>query len=119
MIYKYLLRDRSVKFSNEQLYSILLGPIITEKTIKLSLQNKITLKVSKDSNKIMIKRAVEKIFNIPVESVNTLVSKPRGRTFKGVKGKRSSYKKAVITVKKGFDMSEIDLYGSGVQKWVT
>ena len=107
MIYRFVLRDKTAKPSKERLYNILRGPIFTEKSTLLAQANKITLKVGLDAKKFEIKKAVEEIFEIPVESVNTIVSKPRDRVFRGKKGKRSPYKKAIITVKKGVDISSM------------
>lgn len=107
MIHKYWLRDKTRKLSKACAYEIFEGPYITEKAVQLSESNKIVLKVAMDANKIDIKKAFEMIFEIPVESVNTLVSKPRMRFYRGKKAQRSPFKKAVIQIKKGFDISKV------------
>ena len=105
MIRKYVLRDKLAVPSKERMYNILMCPIVTEKASILAQSNKITLKVDMSATKFEIKTAVETIFEMPVESVNTTIAKPRDRVFKNKKGKRSPYKKAIITIKKGVDMS--------------
>jgi large subunit ribosomal protein L23 len=85
---------------------ILIKPVITEKADSLSeKRGQYTFIVNKDANKIEIKNAVKNLYNVEVESVNTLVmpAKSRNRnTRKGViKGRVSSYKKAVVTLASG------------------
>jgi large subunit ribosomal protein L23 len=107
MIHKYCLRDKKRTLSKSSAYDIFLGPHVTEKSAGLAESNKIVLKVALDANKIDIKRAFELIFEVPVESVNTCVTKPRQRGFKGKIGKRSPFKKAVIKIQKGIDISKM------------
>jgi large subunit ribosomal protein L23 len=91
------------------LYRIIRQPLVTEKT---SMQKEagrvVAFEVSIDANKIEIKQAVEKAFNVKVENVNTaLVAgkvKRVGRNF----GKRSNWKKAYVTLAEG---SNIDFFG--------
>lgn len=107
MIHKYVLRDKARKLSPAHAHEIFQGPYVTEKTAQLSQSQKIVVKVAMDANKIDIKRAFEMVFEVPVESVNTLISKPRARFFKGKVATRAPFKKAVIQVKKGFDISKM------------
>ncbi|OHB31217.1 MAG: 50S ribosomal protein L23 [Desulfuromonadaceae bacterium GWC2_58_13] len=91
------------------LYQIIKKPLITEKT---SLQKEVgqivAFEVSIDANKIEIKQAIEKAFDVKVKNVNTsLVAgkvKRVGRQF----GKRSNWKKAYVTLEEG---SSIDFFG--------
>lgn len=85
-------------------HEIIIKPILTEKSFK-GIQNKVyTFKVAKNANKIEIKNAVEELFDVQVEKVNTLNVKghtktqntKQGRTV----GKTSDYKKAIVTLKK-------------------
>lgn len=92
---------------------ILIKPIITEKSsAQTESANQYTFKVDKKANKIEIKKAIEKMYGIKVESVNTIIvpSKKKVRnTRSGLqKGSKSSYKKAIVRVPDG---EEIDLYG--------
>jgi large subunit ribosomal protein L23 len=93
---------------------ILIKPVITEKATKLAdKRTTYVFVVNKDANKIEIKSAVEKMFSVSVENVNTAVmpGKPKSRSTKTavVKGTKSSYKKAFVTLTPG---ETIDLFGS-------
>lgn len=82
-------------------YDVIVGPVITEKATALSEQNKVVFKVAKTATKPQIKTAVEKLFDVKVESVNTLVTKGKTKRFKGQLGQRSDVKKAVVTLAEG------------------
>ena len=82
-------------------YDIILGPVITEKATNLAEQNKVVFKVRKTATKPEIKAAVEKLFDVKVESVNTLVRKGKVKRFKGTTGQQSDVKKAVVTLAEG------------------
>ena len=78
-----------------QLHDVLIRPVITEKSTMLMEEGKYTFRVPLTANKVQIRQAVEKIFNVKVEKVATI--KRMGRT----QGKRSDYKKAIVTLKAG------------------
>ena len=82
-------------------FDVLIRPIITEKTTLLMQENKYTFQVPLNANKVEIRKAVESIFNVKVEKVATIrvlgKTKRMGRTM----GKRSDYKKAIVTLKVG------------------
>ena len=82
-------------------YDVIVSPIITEKATALSEQNKVVFKVRSDATKPQIKEAVEKLFDVKVKSVNTLVTKGKVKMFRGTRGKRSDVKKAVVTLAEG------------------
>jgi large subunit ribosomal protein L23 len=91
---------------------ILKKPLITEKASALSEKaGKYTFLVSKKANKVEIKKAVEKMYGVNVEEVNTLIiaSKPKNRNTKTriISGRKSSYKKAIVKVAQG---EVIDFY---------
>ncbi|GJM32757.1 MAG: 50S ribosomal protein L23 [Saprospiraceae bacterium] len=93
--------------------TILIKPIITEKAEKLSEGlNQYSFVVNKGANKVEIKKAVEKMYGVSVESVNTMImpGKAKNRnTRSGVlRGHVSPYKKAVITLEEG---EELDFFG--------
>ncbi|HOT14946.1 MAG TPA: 50S ribosomal protein L23 [Bacteroidales bacterium] len=82
---------------------ILIKPIVTEKMTKIGeKQNMYAFKVKKNANKLQIKKAVEDMYGVSVESVNTLIvgGKNKSRYTKTgfIQGRSSSYKKAIITV---------------------
>ena len=82
-------------------YDVIVSPVITEKATALSDQNKVVFKVRPDATKPQIKEAVEKLFDVKVKSVNTLVTKGKVKLFRGTRGQRSDVKKAVVTLEEG------------------
>ena len=82
-------------------YDVIVSPVITEKATALSEQNKVVFRVSPDATKPAIKAAVERLFDVKVVSVNTLVTKGKEKIFRGRKGRRSDVKKAVVTLAEG------------------
>ena len=82
-------------------YDIIVSPIITEKATMATEQNQVTFRVAKTATKPQIKAAVERLFDVKVKSVNTLVRKGKTRTFRGVKGQLSDVKKAIVTLEEG------------------
>lgn len=82
-------------------YDILKKPLITEKSTSLLQDNKYTFKVNPDANKTEIKQAVESIFKVKVEKVNTMNVKGRKKRVRNIPGRTSDSKKAIVTLKKG------------------
>ncbi|RFB80865.1 50S ribosomal protein L23 [Methylovirgula sp. 4M-Z18] len=82
-------------------YDVIVSPVITEKATIAAESNKVVFKVAKNATKVEIKAAVEKLFNVKVESVNTLVRKGKNKVFRGVRGQQSDVKKAVVTLAEG------------------
>ena len=80
---------------------IIKAPIITEKSSTLAEGNVITFSVDPKANKVQIKQAVEKIFNVKVESVNTINVKPRKKRVGKYVGKTNKVKKAIVKLKEG------------------
>lgn len=83
-------------------YDIISKPLLTEKGSKMKeAQNKIVFKVARDANKIEIKKAVEEIFNVKVLKVATMNFLGKTKRTRLRKGKRSDWKKAIVTLKPG------------------
>jgi large subunit ribosomal protein L23 len=82
-------------------YDVIVSPVITEKATNLSEQNKVVFRVRPDATKPQIKEAVERLFDVKVKSVNTLVTKGKVKMFRGKRGQRSDVKKAVVTLAEG------------------
>ena len=81
---------------------IIIAPGITEKTARIAENgNKIVFKVRNDANKVQIKQAVEKIWNVKVIRVNTINVKPKYKRVGRYAGTTSRYKKAIITLAEG------------------
>lgn len=84
-----------------RLYDVILSPVITERATALSEHNKVVFKVANTATKPQIKEAVEKLFDVKVTAVNTLVRKGKVKRFKGTVGKQSDVKKAIVTLAEG------------------
>ena len=82
-------------------YDVILSPVITEKATIASEHNKVIFKVARTATKPQIKEAVEKLFDVKVKSVNTLTRKGKMKVFKGMRGRQSDVKKAVVTLQEG------------------
>ena len=87
--------------SSEKIFEIIRNPLVSEKSTFVSQFNYYVFKVSPKSNKIEIKQAVEKLFNVKVLSVNTLNQKGKTKRFRNIKGRRSDYKKAFVKLADG------------------
>jgi large subunit ribosomal protein L23 len=82
-------------------HDIIIRPIVTEKSSSLMEQNKYTFEVHKSANKIQIRQAIEQIFKVKVQSVNTLNVSAKPKRMGAFTGKTRSWKKAVVTLSAG------------------
>jgi len=82
-------------------YDTILAPVITEKATLLSEQNKVVFQVAADASKDEIAAAVETLFKVNVTKVNTLNVKGKTKRFRGIMGRRSDVKKAIVTLAEG------------------
>jgi large subunit ribosomal protein L23 len=82
-------------------YDVLIAPVVTEKATTASEHNKVVFKVARGATKPQIKEAVEKLFDVKVTKVNTLIRKGKIRIFKGRPGELQSTKRAVVTLEEG------------------
>jgi large subunit ribosomal protein L23 len=87
--------------SDPRHYDIILSPLITEKATMASEHNKVMFKVAKTATKPQIKEAVEKLFDVKVKSVNTLIRGGKWKTFKNRIGQQSDVKRAIVTLEEG------------------
>lgn len=87
--------------SNIHHYDVIVSPVITEKSTMASESNQVVFNVAPDATKPEIKAAVESLFSVKVASVNTLVRKGKEKRFRGIKGRQSNVKKAVVTLAEG------------------
>jgi len=85
----------------ERQYDIIRKPVITEKSTQGAENNQVTFEVAMDATKPEIKLAVEALFSVKVESVNTLIRKGKAKRFRGRKGVRSDVKHAVLRLADG------------------
>jgi len=85
-------------------YDVILSPVITEKATKLTEANQVVFRVALDATKPAIAKAVEDLFKVKVKAVNTIRVKGKKKLFRGQKFKRTDIKKAVVTLKEGYQI---------------
>ena len=83
------------------LYDVILAPVITEKATIASEHNQVVFKVRKNATKPQIQEAVERLFNVKVKAVNTLIRAGKTKRFRGIAGKQNDMKKAIVTLEDG------------------
>jgi large subunit ribosomal protein L23 len=88
-------------------YKILVKPLITEKATNLVSLNKYAFKVASKANKIEIKKAIKSLYGFEPISVNIINERGKRVTSGRISGKKSNWKKAIITLKKG---DKLDIY---------
>jgi large subunit ribosomal protein L23 len=89
-----------------QHYQVILSPVITEKASNNSGFNQVTFRVARDATKPAIRAAVEQLFKVKVEAVNTHNRKGKVKRFRGRVGQRGDVKFAIVTLAEG---SKIDV----------
>tara|TARA_B100000686_G_scaffold334692_1_gene402274 strand:+ start:802 stop:1101 length:300 start_codon:yes stop_codon:yes gene_type:complete len=82
-------------------YDVIVAPVITEKATRILENNQVIFKVSIEATKPQIKRAVESLYGVKVTGVNTVNIKGKNKVFRGVRGKRASIRKAMVTLAEG------------------
>ena len=95
------MKNRPQNISLERAYDIIKKPITTEKSTNLQQFNQYSFVVSKNSNSMEIKQAIETIFKVKVNKVNTSILRGKGKTFKGQFGFRKDAKRAIVTLDEG------------------
>ena len=95
------MNNKLKSISEERAFSIINKPLMTEKSTNLNQFNQYSFIVSKDSNVIEIKSAIEKIFKVKVTKVNTSILRGKIKSFKGSSGYRKDLKKAIVTLAEG------------------
>ncbi len=82
-------------------YDVILSPVITEKSTEIAINNQVAFRVPLSATKPQIKAAVEDLFDVKVERVNTLRVKGKTKLFRGRRGRRPDLKKAIVTLAEG------------------
>jgi len=91
---------------NAELYQVILAPHVSEKSTRVAEKNsQIVFRVRRDASKPVIKQAVEKMFNVQVESVTVTNVKGKEKKFGKTPGRRSDWKKAYVRLKPGQDIN--------------
>lgn len=99
-------RAREVRVGAGRRYDLVLSPMITEKSTQGSEHNQVTFQVPPDASKPEIKAAVEGLFKVKVVAVNTLRQQGKVKRFRGRRGKRPDFKKAIVRLAEG-DMIDV------------
>ena len=87
------------------MYDVILGPVMTDKAYKLNRNlKKLVLKVHPHANKPMVKEAVERLFDVKVDSVKIIIRKGKIHRFNRKISKKPSEKKAIVTLKEGYSV---------------
>ena len=94
-------REKPVSVSSIEAYDIVLAPLVTEKSTMGSENNQITFRVPLSATKPQIKAAIEHLFKVKINAVNTLRQKGKVKRFRGKLGKRPDYKKAIVSLADG------------------
>ncbi len=85
----------------EWMYTVINAPHVTEKSTMGSEHGQVSFLVPLSASKPQIKKAVEALWEVKVKGVNTLIQKGKNKRFRGFKGRRSDFKKAMVTLEEG------------------
>lgn len=88
-------------------FRVLVKPIVSEKAFHAANEGKYVFSVSKDANKIQVRKAIEKVYDVKVERVNMVNVRGKARNFGRTSGTTSAWKKAIVTLKKGQSINEV------------
>lgn len=92
--------------NKERLMKVLLGPLISEKSTRMSERDKqFAFKVLRDSTKAEIKNAVEMLFEVKVKKVQVINMDGKTRTYKQIPGRKNHWKKAYVSLQEGYDIN--------------
>tara|TARA_B000000557_G_C20555416_1_gene350749 strand:- start:107 stop:424 length:318 start_codon:yes stop_codon:yes gene_type:complete len=95
------MKNKNKLLTLERAYEIIKKPVTTEKSTNLQQFNQYTFEVLKNSTSSEIKNAIESIFKVKVNKINTSIIRGKGKTFKGQYGFRKDIKKAIVTLEEG------------------
>jgi large subunit ribosomal protein L23 len=95
------MKTRVVKLTQAEMYAIVRSPVITEKATQMSAHRQVAFRVPLSATKPEIKAAIEGLFKVKVMAVNTLRQEGKIKVFRGRPGRRSDFKKAMITLAEG------------------
>ena len=89
------------KLGKERIYQVVRSPVVTEKSTLASEHNQVTFLVEPNATKPEIAAAVEGLFDVKVKAVNTLRQDGKVKRFRGRRGRRAGFKKAMVTLEQG------------------
>ena len=85
-------------------YDVILSPVITEKSTRLSEVNQVVFRVTREATKPQIAKAVETLFKVKVKAVNTVRTKGKAKMWRGRRFEKGEVKKAVVTLEPGYQI---------------
>ncbi|RKY41360.1 MAG: 50S ribosomal protein L23 [Candidatus Omnitrophota bacterium] len=89
-------------------YEVIKSPLLTERATRLTKYNQYVFWVDKNANKIEIKKAIEEVYKVKIEKIRTLNMKGKTKRIRwGEEGKTSPWKKAIVTLKEGYQIKAI------------
>jgi len=98
--------------NDQRLYQVLLAPHVSEKTATAAeMEGRHTFRVSRDATKIEVRKAVEKLFDVTVRSVQMVNVPGKTKKFGSKEGKRSDWKKAIVRLAEGQDIDFMGIEG--------
>lgn len=95
------------RITKDKTSSVIIEPVITEKTSFAAALNKYVFKVAGSANKNEVRKAIEGFYNVNVVDVNILKTAPKPRRVGKMIGKKAGFKKAIVTLKQGESISEV------------
>jgi len=96
--------------NDQRLYSVLLAPHVSEKTaLAAEMADRHTFRVATTATKLEVRKAVEKLFDVKVKSVQIVNVRGKNKRFGQSMGKRSDWKKAVVRLVEGQDLDYMSL----------
>lgn len=96
----------SIAKSQDRLYSVLLAPIVSEKSTMIGEKNnQVAFRVMQDATKLEVKAAVELLFKVQVDKVSLLNQKGKSKRFGRFNGSRGSVRKAYVSLKPGQEIN--------------
>ncbi len=100
-------KAKKTKQNSSIAYKVLVKPLVTEKATNLVAENKYAFVVALNTNKLEVAKAVKSVYGVDVEGVNIIKMKGKRVSRGRIRGQRSDFKKAIVTLKKG---QSINLY---------
>jgi len=98
--------------NDQRLYQVLLAPHVSEKTaIAAEMEGRHTFRVANDASKLEVRKAVEKLFEVNVKSVQIVNVRGKTKRFGSAEGKRSDWKKAIVRLSEGQDIDFMGVEG--------
>ena len=91
--------------NDQRLYSVILAPHVSEKTaLAAEMEGRHTFRVANNASKLEVRKAIEKLFEVDVKSVQIVNVRGKTKRFGAAEGKRSDWKKAIVRLAEGQDI---------------